>query len=267
MSATTGRQFDPHLDIRSDELTELGIKYGRGTFGPPEPEVRQLSAIRGSLLHPGCTGPENVYAIAMDVGRTEHAEELKRRMLLFGVVLYAAGKLGREPVRSQGHVHAVAPHCGWSTPELIEIWQGRAIVYLQRFVADDPGPCLAITAVPGQIVVVPPGWAHCVMNSNPHAEMMFGAFCDRQYAFEYTAVRARGGLSWFAQFDDQDRIEWRRNERYQPSALTARNARTYEELGLDPSLPIYEQFARDPQSMQWVSEPNLFRDLWPSFLP
>jgi len=65
----------------------------------------------------------------MDVGRIEDLSELKQRMLLFGIVIYATGKLGDEPVRGQGHVHAVAPHCGWSTPELFEIWQGHAIIY------------------------------------------------------------------------------------------------------------------------------------------
>jgi len=68
----------------------------------------------------------------MDVGHTEDLSELKKRMLLFGIVIYASGKLGDEPVRSQGHVHAVAPHCGWSTPELFEIWQAHAIIHAQE---------------------------------------------------------------------------------------------------------------------------------------
>jgi glucose-6-phosphate isomerase len=77
----------------------------------------------------------------MDVGKAEDLAELKRRSLLFGVVAYASGQLGEEPVRSQGHIHAIAPHCGWSTPELFEVWQGRAIIYAQEFAADHPGRC------------------------------------------------------------------------------------------------------------------------------
>src|SRR6202167_5312917 len=84
---------------------------------------------------------------------------------LFGVVVYASGRLGDEPVRSQGHIHAIAPHCGWSTPEVFEIWEGRAIVYAQESAEDDPGRCFAVTAGPGDKVVVPPGWAHAVINA------------------------------------------------------------------------------------------------------
>ena len=35
-------------------------------------------------------------------------------IIVFGAVTYASGKLGDEPVRSQGHVHRVSSHSGWS---------------------------------------------------------------------------------------------------------------------------------------------------------
>ncbi|HYN04677.1 MAG TPA: glucose-6-phosphate isomerase family protein, partial [Vicinamibacteria bacterium] len=101
----------------------MGFAYGPGIFGP-SPEARSLDAIRPSLRDPAREGPDPVYAIVMDVGREEHRAELQRRHLLFGVVTYAAGRLGEEPVRSQGHVHKVASRSGWSPPELYEIWAG-----------------------------------------------------------------------------------------------------------------------------------------------
>src|SRR5208283_3089744 len=143
--------FDPGLAVRFHR-DGLDFEYGAHVFGP-QPEHRRLGAIRASLRDPGCEGPDPVYSIAMDVGRTEDLAELERRMLLFGVVAYAPGRLGCEPVRSQGHVHAVAPRCGWSTPEIIEVWEGRAIVYAQACVTCDPGRCVAIEATPGAQVV------------------------------------------------------------------------------------------------------------------
>ena len=121
----------------------MGFSYGEETLGPL-PEIRTLDQIRASLRDPECTGPEQVYAIAMDVARISDIAELKKRMLLFGVVTYASGRLGEEPIRSQGHIHRVSAHSGWSPPELYEIWQGKAIIYMQEFVADDPGRCFAI---------------------------------------------------------------------------------------------------------------------------
>jgi glucose-6-phosphate isomerase len=261
--ALTG--FDPKLGVRCDR-DRLTFTYDSGVFGRA-PEFRRLDDIRRSLRDPECTGPDPVYSIVMDVGREEHRSELARRMLLFGVVAYANGRLGDEPVRSQGHIHAIAPHCGWSTPELFEIWEGRAIVYAQRFANDNPGQCIAVSASTGDQVVVPPGWAHCVINGDPKHPMVFGAWCDRQYGFVYDQIRSRHGLAWFPVLDEDGKIQWEPNSHYRLSQLSQRSARPYPELGLDLELPIYEQFTRNPGAVQWVSEPKLAEALWPDFEP
>ena len=255
--------FDPKLGVHCTG-DDLRFSYDDGVFGP-EPELRRLDAIRRSLRDTQCSGPDPVYSIVMDVGRVEHRDELKRRMLLFGVVVYAAGRLGEEPVRSQGHIHAIAPHCGWSTPELFEIWEGRAIIYAQERASDDPGRCVAVTAKPGDKVVVPPNWAHCVINADPEHRMVFGAWCDRQYGFVYDEVRAHGGLAWFPLLDSGREMRWEANPRYLPSELSVRSPRAYPEFNLDPNVPMYEQFARDPESVQWVSEPAQVAETWPTF--
>ena len=257
--------FDPGLAVRWCDDTKAFV-YGEGAFGP-EPEHRRLDAIRASLRDPACEGPDPVYSIVMDVGRDEHREELHRRMLLFGAVAYAGGRLGCEPVRSQGHVHAISPHSGWSAPELFEIWEGRAIVYAQQYAADNPGRCVAVEAGPGEQVVVPPEWAHCVINADRNSPMVFAACCDRQYGFVYDEVRAHGGLAWFPLLGEDNEVSWQPNPRYATSHLIRRGARPYEELGLTEAVPIYEQFSRNPESVQWVSDPARFATLWPSFEP
>ena len=244
----------------------VGFEYGVGMFGP-EPEYRSLDAIRPSLRDPNSVGPDPVYAIAMDVGRLEDKDELNRRMLLFGVVMYANGRLGDEPVRSQGHVHAISPHCGWSTPELFEIWEGRAVIYGQERSGDDPGRCVAIKAGPRDRIVIPPGWAHYVVNAGLNARLIFGAWCDRQYGFDYTQMRAHRGLAWFPLVESDGELSWAANPTYLPSRLEQRNARQYDELRLSSTVPIYEHLRRDPESIQWISDPARLRHLWARFEP
>lgn len=263
--AAFGHDFDPGLNI--DFLqTPMGFRYGPGMFGP-EPEYRSLDAIRASLREPDCAGPDPVYAIAMDVGRREDTRELKRRMLLFGMVMYAAGRLGAEPVRSQGHVHSIAPHCGWSTPELFEIWHGRAIIYGQEKSGDDPGRCIAIEAGPGERVVMPPGWAHFVANADPTSLLIFGAWCDRQYGFDYTQMRAHHGLAWFPLLVRNGEITWEANPHYSSSQLRRKKPRSYPELGLSAGLPIYRYLQHNPDAIQWISDPQRLSHLWDGFEP
>src|SRR5439155_16527485 len=93
------QEFDPGIDVRFLKAG-MNFEYGPGVYGP-RPEYRSLDAIRGSLRDPNCEGPDPVYAIAMDVGRVDDRDELVRRKLLFGIVMYAKGSLGDGPVQSQ----------------------------------------------------------------------------------------------------------------------------------------------------------------------
>jgi glucose-6-phosphate isomerase len=259
----THMKFNPGFDIEPVS-SPFGFRYGENVFGP-EPEIRKLDAIRKSLLDPGCDGPEEVYAIAMDVGKTAHKDLLNEKMLLFGVVTYAAGRLGSEPVRSQGHIHKVSNHSGWSPPEIYEIWTGKAIIYMQETAKDDPGRCFAVFAEPGDVVVVPPRWAHATISANPEVPLTFGAWCDREYGFEYDDVRARNGLAWYPVVSEQNKIYWLHNEAYKKNELIEKKPDSYSQLNISGNKPIYTQFEENPGLFQFVSKP--YQMNWEGFVP
>jgi len=258
-------KFDPGFDI-SVSSQPLGFRFGETTFGP-QSEMRSLAALRPALRDPQVEGPDPVYAIVMDIGKHAHRHELEHRMLLFGAVTYAKGRLGDELVRSQGHVHKVSSHSGWMAPEIYEIWDGRAFIYMQEFAADDPGRCFAVEAGPGDIVIVPPGWAHTSMSAEPAEHLTFGALCDREYGFHYEEVRRRNGLAWYALLDADDKIYWKPNYNYEKSDLTICRPRDYHAFGIERGCPLYSQFEKDPNRFQWVSKPVLVLDLWKNYSP
>ena len=98
-------KFNPGFDIQPT-YEPLGFQYGQNVFGP-EVENRSLDAIRKNLMEPTCDGPAVVYSIAMDVGNDDDKQNMIELNLLYGAVTYAKGTLGKEPIRSQGHIHAV----------------------------------------------------------------------------------------------------------------------------------------------------------------
>ncbi len=258
-------RFNPGFDIKP--LTNpLGFEFGQDCFGP-KVENRTLDSIRKSLLEPDCDGPEIVYSIAMDVGKKIHIPELKKRMLLFGVVTYAAGRLGDEPVRSQGHIHKKTAHSGWSPPEVYEIWQGKAIVYMQEFAENNPGRCFAVYAERGDVVIVPPNWAHATISADQSEPLIFGAWCDRDYGFEYEKVRTRKGLAWFPLVMNNGQISWQANHIYDKSRLITKKPGNYSNFGIVESEPVYETFEKNPETFQYVSKPNLKENDWKDFTP
>ena len=256
--------FDPGLFV-TPQFSPLGFSYGPGCFGPT-PEKRRLDDIRVSLREPSCHGPETVYTIAMDVGKDKDKALLESLHLLFGTVVFASGKLGEEPIRSQGHVHAISPVSGTSTPELYEIWSGRAVIYEQEFDKDDPGRCFAVEAGPGEVVLVPPGWAHCTISADSTQPLAFGAWCVREYGFVYDGVRAHGGLAYFPIWQGNTLV-FETNIQYQESQLVRKSPRKYTEFHLEPDLPIYTQFEKDPQRFRFVVHPEEYEDIWRAFVP
>jgi glucose-6-phosphate isomerase len=138
---------------------------------------------------------------------------------------------------------------------------------MQEFAHDDPGHCFAIEAGPGDVVIVPPGWAHATISADLHQPLTFGAWCDREYGYLYDELRARGGLAWHPILTDESRIEWRANPRYQTRQIEVRPPRCYTELGLEIYPPIYSLIEREPDSIQWASKPGLVAEAWRDFTP
>lgn len=257
--------FDPGFDI--EPLPGCaGFRLGKDCFDRGV-EYRRLDSLRQSLRDPNCTGPDPVYAIMMDVGRKQDLPLLLERMLLFGVVTYAAGRLGREPIRSQGHIHKVSSHCGWSTPEVYEIWEGKAVIYMQETARDNPGRCFAVEAEPGDVVVVPPYWAHATISADPTQPLTFGAWCDRDYGYEYDEVRRHGGIAWFPLAAQDGGLRWEKNPAYRTERLIVKKPEWYIRLGLEEGKPIYRQFMEDPDRFLFVSDPARVQTVWQGFVP
>ncbi len=244
----------------------MGFEYGGDCFGPIV-ENRRIEDIRKSLADPECLGPDVVYSIAMDVGKKKHREIVKELNILFGAVMYAKGRLGREPIRSQGHIHKISLRSGWSTPEVYEIWNGEAIIYMQERAEDDPGRCFAVYAKPGEVVIVPPGWAHATISANSEVPLIFGAWCDRDYGFEYKNVRKHKGLAWFPIIGDDNKINWIRNKMYHSTDLICKKPNEYSGLGIKIGESIYSTFEKDPDTFLYVTDPGLKAFIWENFEP
>ncbi len=257
--------FDKGIDI-TVTYDPFGFVYGEGVFGP-EAELRRLDDIRTALLDPQCSGPDVVYAIAMDVGKTKHRSLLTERRLLFGVVAYASGRLGHEPVRSQGHIHKESIYSRFSTPEVYEIWSGQAVIYMQEYAEDNPGKCYAVYAGPGDVVIVPPYWAHATISANAEEPLVFGAWCDRDYGFEYEGIRKYKGIAWFPLYNQKNELQWIPNINYRPSELIQKYPESYVEWGIEKGKSIYKTFEDNPDTFLYVSNPLVRKESWTVFKP
>ncbi|PKM64179.1 MAG: glucose-6-phosphate isomerase [Firmicutes bacterium HGW-Firmicutes-20] len=256
--------IDNGMNITFD-LESMELIYNQESFGPIT-EKRRLDDVRTTLRDPQANGPEILYSIAMDVGLKKDQETLVKHNLLYGACLYNKGQVGEEPVRSQGHIHFQSPSCNCSTGELYEIWHGKAIVFMQETASDHPGRIFAIEGKEGDVILVPPGWAHYTVNADIDEPMAFGAWCVRDYGFDYKEVRKHRGLAYYPIVNDSE-IDFIPNPHYQQVEVIRKYPRKYTEFNLDYSKSLYEQFQDDPGRFDFISNPNLVKDIWENFTP
>lgn len=252
------------LEIEIDKKN-LTFHYGTTIFHPQYSEKRYLNDIRMSLKNEDAIGPDLLYNIAMDVGKKKHYKDLIKRNLLYGIVIFNSGKIGNELIRSQGHIHDISKSCHSSTAEIYEIWEGRAYIYMQEMVDSYPGKCFAIQAKPGDIVLVPPGWAHYTVNADTEKKMVFGAWCIRDFGFIYKPIKEMHGLAYYP-VKNTEKINWLENSNYKDMQIEIKTPRIYSDFGIT-SEPLYEQYEKNNNVFDFITQPEKYDNLWPNFIP
>lgn len=258
-------EYCPGFSVEADTDT-MEFVYGEEVFGPVT-EKRRIDDVRRTLRERDCTGPEILYSIAMDTGKKQHLPDLMQRHLLYGICMYAPGLVGSEPVRSQGHIHSVSLSCGSSTPEMYEILQGKACIFMQDSANENTKKAYAVFCKAGDKVLVPPGYAHYTVNADPKSFMVFGAWCIRDYGFEYADVRRMGGLSYFPLADSGGKISFEANKSYHNTELVIKQPRLYSEFKIASDVPIYQQYEEDQEHFDFVTNPQKYKRIWNSFIP
>ena len=149
-----------------------------------------------------------------------------------------------------------------------QAWKGYGGLrdYLNQLRGDIPGRCFAVEAGPGEVVLVPPGWAHCTISVDSFQPLAFGAWCVREYGFAYEGVRSHGGLAYFPIWRE-DQLEFVKNPRYGESQFIHKSPRKYKEFQIQEGVPIYMQFEQSPQKFRFIVHPEEYESLWQEFIP
>ena len=168
---------------------------------------------------------------------------------------YSAGKLGQEPVRSQGIFIRYLLIAVGLRRKSMRFGRERRL-FICRSMRRINGRCYAVHAFPGDVVIVPL-LVHATISANPRLPLTFGAWCDRDYGFVYEGVRKHGGIAWFPIFNGSDELEWIANPMYDSSHLICKSPSDYISLDIRKGVSIYRQFEENPETFLYVPNPAL----------
>lgn len=227
----------------------------RAPAAAPAEEARSLAALRPVLRDPDATGPDPAYRMYRGAGVPAQLEVPGRLGLRFDLTVLRAGRIGHEPVKTFGHAHPPAPGGDVSYPELYQVLHGQAWILLQRQ-QGEMTELFAIPAGPGDLVLIPPGFAHATVNGGDGPLVLANWVCG-SFASDYEGVRARRGMAFYRLAD-----RWEPNPRY-PRPVLYRAAPTPAGLlGLKPGEPVYAWGVRQPERLGFLSRPAEQPEPW-----
>lgn len=161
-------------------------------------------------------------------------DKLLEQGLRYDITIVPPGMMGKEYIKTAGHFHPSA-HGGVITyPELYEVLEGEAIYLLQK---QDLSDVVAIYAIEGDKVIVPPDYGHITINRS-NKTLKMSNFVDKDFNSIYEPFKEKGGGAYFYTKDG-----FIKNYRYSKTAdlrkVEAPDGNRLRRLGLSKDKEMY----------------------------
>jgi glucose-6-phosphate isomerase len=196
-------------------------------------------------------------------GITPRDRQTPNSPLLYELTSLRPGTVGREWVKTIGHLHDLAPD-GLGYPEAYEVVSGEALFLLFRAPAPEGGRvvpplCVIVEASPGDLFVIPPGWHHLAVNPGGEA-MVFADVVGRSVVPDYSALFEHRGAPVYLMPN-----EVRRNPRWATMPVTRISC-----TALGDTLPathtgLANAYFTDREAFDYLLNPASYTASWARF--
>ncbi len=255
------------LDLTTIAGLPLGLDdAGQMVFGPDvvvdESKARLVDELVPVAMEPeACRGNREVaYYMANGVYRRGDAGRLADLPFRYELTLIPERRIGREYVKTFGHIHTPEPQSGLAWCEVCEVLVGTAHFIYQTLDPSEPGATLAyyVEARAGEKILVPPDLDHATINPGP-GPLVFSDVVALGIGGNYDRFRATRGAAYYEVVDGgQPRFVANPAYRRVPP-LRQVAVRDYPALDLTRDEPLYTAFLRG-RAEKWgfLADPRLF---------
>jgi len=239
-------------------------RFGAGVIAT-EPEVHLTGELNAVLLDPAAAGDDTrtLYSVCRDVAPEESVEAIRRARLVYVVLMLRPGRIGEEWTRTRGHINPLAPGTALPYPEVHEVWQGHALLYLQTAASDAPEDVVTVEMLPGQKAIVPPGWASLLVNIG-EIPLVCATWRARGSEPGYAALEALRGMAHYVLAGPEPgKWTFEPNTRYRTAPVPRRvPCPEMPEAGLRPGEPMLTTFRSNPEFFHYMKRPQDSDRLW-----
>jgi len=169
-------------------------------------EARRYQELQGILACPMEFEPTHaIYWNYKLENAGRYTELLSPTNLTLGLVMLPALKIGSEYVKTHGHYHSAMPGSQFGYPEVYTLYFGTLLLYMQRRASKDShelDDCVLYKMRPGCSIMIPPGYAHILINPSGEAALMAGLYCMDSVHQYQMVIETRGGGYYFVEQDE-----------------------------------------------------------------
>ncbi|MCL6473251.1 MAG: glucose-6-phosphate isomerase [Firmicutes bacterium] len=222
-----------------------------------EPDIRHLQDFK-EVLAPDSplTGPEDAYFMYRDVGFPKDKEMFRQKNYRYDITTLQAGVVGRELLKTVGHYHPLVPGTNVTYPEVYEVISGRAHYLCQKVDGNRVLDFFVVEALPGQKVVIPPGYGHITINPEDEPLVMSNVTADGFKSIYKPLEDLHGGA-----FYELANFTWVQNKNYiiETTPMWAQ-ANEVPDFGLTESVPLYVSITQNPEKFDYLVNPQNYMD-------
>lgn len=243
---------------------------GRLCFGSDvvveETRQRLLSELAPVVLEPQTCehSREPVYTMFNGVYRRADAHRIAGSGLRYELTLIPPRLIGRELIKTHGHVHNAPPGSRVTYAEVCEVLLGTAHFFFQTLDPEGPDASMAfyIEAGPGQKVVIAPDLDHLTINAG-NGPLLFADVVATGIQGVYERYRMTRGAAYY-EVRDGETTTFIPNPRYRRvPPLQRMEPHRFPELGLIPDRPLYQAFVEQCSDWTFLREPDRFAAAFP----
>jgi glucose-6-phosphate isomerase, archaeal len=187
--------------------------------------------------------------------RDSNCQLFERLAMTFGLVLLPPLRIGAEFVKTHGHYHSSMPDAAIGYAEVYTHYFGTLYLYMQRRIEGDPARldnCTIYEMIPGCSILIPPGFAHILINPSEKPALMAGLYSVKA-EHVYEPIQSMGGGAYhLLQEAGQERFV--PNMRYSLYPELERLAATRGTRFASPNstAPLWTTFIEDPMQFSFI---------------
>jgi glucose-6-phosphate isomerase, archaeal len=259
------------LDLK--ELSGLPIRLDKHGFLISDPDVR-IDETRTRVLdeltevyldQAACRGPEAAYWMFNGVYVESDRLRLSKSPIRYELTLFPDKFIGREYIKSHGHLHKTEPHSGIDYPEICEVLVGTAHFLFQTLDPQGPSSSEAfyVEVKAGEKIIIMPGYDHLTINPGP-GPLLFSDVVALTCGGIYQRFKDSGGAAYLEE-EHAGQAQFIPNPKYVAlPALRRAVPKEFPQLDLCKGKSLYAAFLENAgENWPFLWKPELFKGLFP----